>query len=363
MAESARDSSVLLVEDNSALADNLAEILEGAGYAVRSAGRCSEAREAARLGFDVALVDVRLPDGDGIQLAPELKALVPEAEVILLTGFATLESAIGAVRAGAWAYLVKPCAPPDLLIALAQAMRQVRLHRETRALSHRAQIAEKLAALGTMAAGLAHEIRNPLNAGQLQLQIAERRLRTIEAAPIAEVLECLGLVRAEMDRLNRIVEEILDFARPAALQLTPGDLSSTVTAVARFLAPDAASVGVELHVVGTEAPLPARYDEGRIKQVLINLVRNGVEAAGKGGEVSIHLRRAGAAIELSVEDTGPGVPEGVDPLVPFFTTKARGTGLGLSTAHRIVTEHGGTLYPTRRDGRTAFIAQLPAAGS
>jgi two-component system, NtrC family, sensor histidine kinase HydH len=359
MAEHTAGSTVLLVEDNPALSDNLAEILEGAGYAVRAAGGCAAAREAAHAGFDVALVDVRLPDGDGIRLAPELKALVPDAEVILLTGFATLESAIGAVRAGAWAYLVKPCAPPDLLIALKQAMRQVRLQREKHELSRRAQTSEKLAALGVMAAGLAHEIRNPLNAGQLQLQLAERRLRSLPAAPPADVVECLGLVRAEMDRLNHIVEEILDFARPAALRLERGDLAQTVSTVARFLEPDAAAAGVALRVVGAEAPLQADYDEGRIKQVLMNLVRNGVEAAGSGGEVAIRLSRQGAGVELVIEDTGPGVPDGVDPLVPFFTTKARGTGLGLSTAHRIVTEHGGTLFPTRRDGRTAFVAQLP----
>jgi len=352
---------VLLVEDSADLTENLVEILQGAGHPVQSASSCSEARDRARNGFDVALVDVRLPDGDGIGLAPELKALAPDAEVILLTGFAAVESAVAAVRAGVWAYLLKPVPPPDLLIAVDQAMSQVRLKKEKRVLSRRAQVAEKLAAVGTMAAGVAHEIRNPLNAAQLQLKLAERRV-SAPARDVSGALESIGLVRAELERLNGVVEEILAFARPSAMNLGPGDLSQTVGTVARFMAPDVASRGVTLHVAGAERPMPARFDEARIKQVVINLVRNAAEAAGEGGEVWLSLRRQGDVVELLVEDSGPGLDEDVDPFVPFFTTKEGGTGLGLPTAHRIVSEHGGTLYLTRRDARTAFVAQIPTAG-
>jgi signal transduction histidine kinase len=356
------EATVLLVEDNADLADNLTEILEGAGFDVRVASRCSEARAAVAAGFDVALVDVRLPDGDGIELARVLKSLAPEAEIILLTGFATLESAISAVRAGAWAYLVKPCVPADLLIVLGQAARQVRLRKEKHALARRAQLAEKLAALGTMAAGVAHEIRNPLNAAHLQLELAERRLRSPQGEDRASALESLGLARLEIQRLSRVVEEILAFARPGALLPAPGDIAETVETVTRFLAPDVASAGVTLHVEGTREALAARYDEARIKQMLMNLIRNAAEAAGPGGQVWVSAHRNGQVIELKVEDTGPGIPEDVDPFVPFFTTKERGTGLGLSIAHRIATEHGGTLSVTRSESRTALVAEIPLAG-
>ena len=136
----------------------------------------------------MALVDLRLPDGDGTALAPQLKALAPDGEVVLLTGFATLESAVAAVRAGACAYLVKPCATQELLVTVEQAMRQVRLHGEKRELARRAQMAEKLAAVGTMTAGLSHEIRNPLNAAALQLTVLERRIQ--QAAPARSRARC-----------------------------------------------------------------------------------------------------------------------------------------------------------------------------
>src|SRR5262245_51349921 len=96
--------TILCVDDNAAMVDNLCEILEDASFAVRRAASCAEALEQARLGFDVALVDLKLPDGDGTTLAGQLRERAPDSQVILLTGFATLESAVAAVRAGAWAY-------------------------------------------------------------------------------------------------------------------------------------------------------------------------------------------------------------------------------------------------------------------
>ncbi len=352
--------SVLVVEDNPDLADNLVEIVGSAGYAVGCARTCAEARSAGLDAFDVALVDVRLPDGDGIELAPILKAQAPEGEIILLTGFATLESAIGAVRAGAWAYLVKPCPPADLLIAVGQAMRQVALQKEKRELARRTLLAEKLAALGTMAAGLAHEIRNPLNAAQLHLGLAERRLRGGTPEGAVQSLESLAIVRSEMERLNALVEDVLAFARPSDLRLADGDLAKTVESILGFLAPDIEASGVVVHLSGVERALGARYDDARVRQVVMNLVRNAVEAAGVGGEVWISVDRHGSFVEVRVEDSGPGVPADVDPFVPFFTTKPRGTGLGLPTAHRILAEHGGTLSLDRNAPRTAFVALLPA---
>jgi signal transduction histidine kinase len=355
-------TSILLVEDNPDLSDNLTEILESTGYSVRAAKSCAEALASAADGFDVGLVDVRLPDGDGIELAPTLKTRTAHAEIILLTGFATLESAIAAVRAGAWAYLVKPCAPEDLLIAIQQATKHIALQKEKARLSERANAAEKLAALGTMAAGFAHEIRNPLNAANLQLKVAERRLRSADDSERESGIKGLALVQTELARLNQIVEDALSFARPSRVHAESRDIAQTVASVAQFLAPQAEAAGVRLHVDHSAGALTCRYDEDRIKQVLINLVRNAVEAAGPDGHAWILARRVDETIEIRVEDSGPGVPADVDPFVPYFTTRAKGTGLGLPLAHRIVTEHGGTLYLSRTSPRTAFVAELPVSG-
>ena len=231
---------ILVVDDNAPLVENLAEILEGAGYAVRSAGSCGQALTIAQEGFDVALVDLRLPDGDGTALAPQLKEASPDGEVVLLTGFATLESAVGAVRAGACAYLVKPCATQELLVTVEQAMRQVRLHGEKRALARRAQMAEKLAAVGTMTAGLSHEIRNPLNAAALQLSVLERRLQRLPPEAQPALIEPLALVKDEIRRLDHILEDFLQFARPAS-RGSPGSGSSSPSSRPRRRAPGSGS--------------------------------------------------------------------------------------------------------------------------
>src|SRR5262249_26257346 len=157
-------------------------------YAVRVAGSCAEAMERAREGVNVALVDVMLPDGDGVMFAARLRELAPDAQVIMLTGHATIESAVAAVRAGAWAYLMKPCAPPDLPGGVEQAGRKVEHLEERTELMRRARVAEKLAAIGTLTAGISHEIKNPLNAAALQLTLLERRVRRLppDAQPALE---------------------------------------------------------------------------------------------------------------------------------------------------------------------------------
>ncbi len=182
-------ATILIVDDNAAQVDNTREVLAGAGHEVLTAGSVKAARAIEPTRFDVALVDLRLPDGEGVALAGELRQRAPDALVILLTGFASVESAAAAVRAGAWDYLVKPVAPSDLLLNIEQALRQVRLLAERRELARRAQTAEKLAAVGTLTAGLSHEIRNPLNAAVLQLAVLERRIGRVAEPERAALLD------------------------------------------------------------------------------------------------------------------------------------------------------------------------------
>ncbi len=353
---SPRRPRVLLVDDNSPLVENLREILEEAGYAVHSAGSCAGALPLAAEGFDVALVDLKLPDGDGTALAPRLKELSPTGEVVLLTGFATLESAVAAVRAGACAYLVKPCATQELLVTVEQAMRQVRLHGEKQALAHKAQMAEKLAAVGTMTAGLSHEIRNPLNAALLQLTVLERRIQRLAADLHPPLLEPLVLVKDEIRRLDHILEDFLQFARPRVFVPRPVDLCQVVSRVLDLLSGEAERRAIRL--VRELAPNPGGTrvagEEERLRQVLVNLTINAMEATPEGGQVRVRclpeapdpaLGERGTSVVVAIEDSGPGVPAALRDRIfePFFTTKAKGSGLGLSIVHAIVSQHGGTI--------------------
>jgi len=359
-----RQARLLLVDDNTALLENLTDILGDEGYEVVTAGTAAAALDRARAGYDVALVDVRLPDSDGTALAERLRDLSPESAVVLLTGFATLETAIAAVRAGAFAYLVKPCSTPDLLLTVEQALRQVRLHEEKRELARRAQVAEKLAAVGTMTAGLSHEIRNPLNAAGLQLSVLERRIKRLPASEQDPLSEPLRLVRDEIGRLEHLLEDFLQFARPRELQLQRVDLAQLIEAVAGFLSGDAERRGISLEQRIAVPPPAAVADPDRLRQVAMNLALNALEATPKGGRVRIEADRDGADVFFAVQDSGPGIEPSARARLfePFFTTKPSGSGLGLAIVHAIVTQHGGTIHITESAlGGARFAVLLPRA--
>jgi signal transduction histidine kinase len=223
---------------------------------------------------------------------------------------------------------------------------------------------QRMAAVGTLTAGLSHEIRNPLNAAMLQLAVLERRVRRLPAAEQGGVLEPLVLVRDEIRRLDHLLEDLLQYARPRELQRKPVDVASLVERVAQLLTSDADARGVSL-VRAVEPGLTASGDEGRLREVVINLVLNALDASERGGEIRVLARKLGPTeLELSVEDDGAGIdPDQREKIFePFYTTKAQGTGLGLAIVHSIVTQHRGSLrLESSARGGTAFLIRLPAA--
>ena len=229
---------------------------------------------------------------------------------------------------------------------------------EEHELSSRTRRAERLASLGTMAAGLAHEIRNPLNAAHLQLTLLQRRLSRPAGADVEGARSAAALVSSEMQRLAMLVQEFLQFARPQPLRLAANDLRSTAEEIVALIGPEAQAAGVDLALPAGPRAV-AQFDDERMKQVLLNLVRNAVEATGRGGTVQISVSPAGGSAYITVEDDGPGFPADAPIFEPFFTTKTAGTGLGLSIVHRIVNDHGGKITVSSRPGHTIFTVLLP----
>ncbi len=355
--------TVLCVDDNRAFIDNLNEVLDEAGYRVLLASTCTEALRVGRGGFDIAIVDLRLPDGGGIELGGRLRELVPDAQVILLTAFASVKTAAAAVRAGAWAYLVKPCATADLLRAIDQAARQVRVLGEKRELQRRTHVAEKLAAIGTLAAGLSHEIKNPLNAATLQLLVVDSRLRRFPEEVQAALRDPLQLVEAEIVRLNHLLEDFLAFARPRELDAVPVDLATLLGRVADLLSEEAQQASVLLERDWSSAQMVLGEEE-RLLQVILNLVRNAIQAMPSGGVVRIGANLTTSEVCLVVEDSGAGIPEPLRERVfePFFTTKTTGAGLGLPLVYSIIEQHRGSIAIEQSTlGGARFVVHLPRA--
>ncbi len=216
--------------------------------------------------------------------------------------------------------------------------------------------AEKLAALGQVTAGIAHEIRNPLTAMKMTLQIL------LEAEPAGDRRESLSVVLKETERLQLTVDGLLAYAKPPELSLAPGDLNDVVRGALGVLEAQMKHVGVSLESRLGDLPRVA-LDAPRMHQVVVNLLLNAVQAAGAGGRVTVATESTGGEVRLSVTDSGPGIPEEARPRVfePFYSTKTGGIGLGLAVSKRLVDDHGGRLTFDGTPGRTTFIIALGVA--
>jgi signal transduction histidine kinase len=231
---------------------------------------------------------------------------------------------------------------------------------------------DRLAALGEMAAGLAHEIRNPLGAIKASAQFLEEP----DPGGTGQVdgqREFLNIIVEEVDRLNRVVGSFLDYARPSGGHPAPTDVNATVRRTMQLLGPECQSAKVAWTVELSHAPPPVRIDVEQLRQVLINLVRNAVQAMESGGELTLQTierhdhdmyGQLQKWIEIRVIDTGPGISPKVQGtlFVPFVTTKDRGTGLGLAISQRIVSAAGGRIDVRSHAGvGTTFVVRLPSA--
>jgi two-component system, NtrC family, sensor histidine kinase HydH len=220
--------------------------------------------------------------------------------------------------------------------------------------------ADRVTAIRTLSAGLAHEVRNPLNSAKLQLELLDRRLRRDHEDP--KLLEPIELVHQEIARLSRLLDEFLAFARPSPLILGDHDLVAIVREVVDAERPIAKARGAVLELeLGGRRSLTARVDEHQLRQIIRNLVHNAIEAVRSGGRVTVKLEVDDRHIQLIVEDNGAGIPEAVQRRLyePFFSTKESGIGLGLSIVHSAVTLHGGTIALASSPGGTRFHVALP----
>ena len=228
------------------------------------------------------------------------------------------------------------------------------------ALAARVRQSEKLAAVGTLAAGLAHEIRNPLNGAQLHVTFLERALR--KSAAGEDTLEAIAVVREEIKRLGALVTEFLDFARPKPLDLQPTSVRALCEHILPLAAPPASAGKIVVQCQHPSTDFLVEMDAAKMEQVLLNLVRNAVEALEPRGlgTVTVRARRKPRFAVIEVEDDGPGLVSPDAPIFdPFFSTKPSGTGLGLAIVHRIVTDHEGTIEVDSHPGHTIFRISLP----
>ncbi|MFQ5894223.1 MAG: ATP-binding protein [Nitrospinota bacterium] len=233
---------------------------------------------------------------------------------------------------------------------------------ERRALERQLVEGERLALLGKMGAQVAHEVRNPLSAINLNVELLEDELRGYRGVDTTEAWGHLRPIRAEVEQLSRVVDDYIRFARLPTPERVPTQLNALAEEVLQLVEEEAARQGVGL-VQELEPRLPeCEVDALQFRQALLNLIRNAFEAMPAGGRLTVRTRLAGDRVSVEVEDTGRGIPPDVQEqlFTPFFTTKPQGTGLGLFYTLQIVREHGGAIHFASQEGQgTTFHIQLP----
>ena len=362
-----RDCSVLIVDDDDDTCENLRQILELDGYLVTIANSASFARDARPWSdFFAVILDCRLPDGSADELLPEIKAESPDTAVIIITGFADIEGSIKAVRNRAEDFFLKPLDVDILRDSLAQIMR-------ARLAEKRAADAERLALIGQMMAGIAHESRNAIQ--RIQNGVDILRLDISDSELVSEIAK---IENANTD-LKSMLEDIRDFAAPIVLHRKTIELSLVWRQAWDNLLCVGNCENAKLDEKLNGCDVRVAVDAFRFQQAFRNIFENAF-AACAACEIDPIIQidcsvielpqralatlgnNAGAALRIAIRDNGPGFENAhaAKILEPFFTTKQKGTGLGMSIVKRTIEAHGGSVTVGNRQFRGAeVVVTLP----
>lgn len=226
---------------------------------------------------------------------------------------------------------------------------------------------EYLASMTTMAASVAHEIKNPLAGMKIYLDLMQRKLQKKGSVTLEESKQYLDILYEEIDRLNSIVVDYLFAVRPMHVVLRENDLEPTIDEVIAFVKPELSQSHVDIQKDFSSSVTRVAYDAKMVKNVLLNLIRNAMAAMPGGGTITLRLRLDGNNVALDVSDTGVGIPaENLSKIFePYFTTKGeKGTGLGLTIVYKIMREHHGDVTVSSQVGvGTTFTLLFPVPAS
>lgn len=224
------------------------------------------------------------------------------------------------------------------------------------------EMSRRLSASGRVTRGVAHEVKNPINAIVLHLQLLQNKLASQEP----DTRRHMDIIDSEIRRLDRVVQTLVDFTRPRDLHLEETDFRRLLEDVAQLAAPDAEQHGVRIDLHMPELRLPVRVDTDLMKQAILNVVINGVQAMTGGGVLSISARRENGTVVAEVQDQGSGIPKEMHDKVfeLYFTTKKEGSGIGLAQTYQILQWHYGTVdFESAEMSGTIFRFQIPVIGA
>ncbi|MFV0359394.1 sensor histidine kinase [Tropicimonas sp.] len=361
--ETAPRRQLLIVDDDVdfTVSTSRALALEGVDCAIVH-GRAEALAMAATCECEVVLLDIRLGDGDGTELARELRVRRPEMVLIIMTAYATVDSAVAALKAGAYDYLRKPFFLDELLQVLERCYLMTDLRREKLQAQTQLALLRQIEAASQLATGLSHDFRNMLAVIQANLAVIADRMPADD-----RLRPYLGDAREAAATASDLVSNLMEFARSRGPNIEAIDLRRPVAAATTMLRRTlCADMTLQLDLPETAVLAPA--DFGQIETAVVNLLINARDATGGRGQVTIRLEVVGLGglyARLSVSDNGPGFSaQGLQrALEPMFSTKSDGTGLGLSVIQHMALQLGGQFRIENAAGSGArAVLDLPCLG-
>ena len=366
---------LLLVDDEDGFRQTIAKRLAKRGLVPDQAADGNECLSILeKKSMDVVVLDVKMPGMSGIEVLRNITDKYPKTEVILLTGHATASDGVEGIKSGAFDYLMKPIELEHLFNKICQAYEKIqRLDAEQKEAQYRKQmeqqmiVTERLASLGTLSAGVAHEINNPLaiireSAGWMRQLFARDELKNIPRHE--DFAKALDKVEKSVERASRITHQLLGFVGKSESAVVEVNLTELAEEALQLITHEVQNRDIQI-VRQMEPSLdPIWSDAYQIRQVLLNLLTNAIHAVNSEGTITIAVEDIGDSQAVTVSDTGHGIArENLDKIFePFFSTKppGQGTGLGLFVSRGIIEKLGGTLEVASKIGQgTRFSIRLP----
>jgi len=383
--------TILVIDDEKSVLDLVAIILASRGYNIAKAGNAVDGLKlVAELSPELVLMDYMMPGVDGLTALRQMRSEFPDTYVIMFTGKGSEEIAVSLMKAGASDYILKPFNNQNLVerIESVLKMRGVEL-RNRELLAEREKLLEeikgwnselerriqkesenlykahaevvqsqKLATLGYLAAGMAHEIRNPLNTISLFVQLLR------EGMTDPDKLEYVSMILKEVDRVDDTLRKLLDTAKRPMYELSEVSIEQIIRTTLESFRPQTSVHRIEVAFSSSGSPPLIKADSSELQQIFTNLFLNAIHEMPDGGRLGVDLHHDEKEVTVLVSDTGKGIPrENMASIFdPFFSTKSQGTGMGLSVVLRIVKNYKGRIevLETGNNG-TVFLVSLPIA--
>ena len=370
------NGNILIVDDELGVRESLRMILKD-NYNLFIQSEGEEALKSVRKNrIDMALLDIKMPEMSGIKLLKKIKEIDPDIQVVIVTGYATLDTAVESMRLGAFDYIYKPFDKDKVEKLVREGTeRRVQRIREKEKLKETQQEliqSEKLAALGRFASGVAHEVKNPLGVILGGMEFLEKKLSKGRRKPDKDIETAIEKIKSSVLKADSIIQGLLRFARPSELRIESVKVDDLVNETLSLLKYRAPLRNIEIRTGFSKEAIHVRVDRNQMEQVFFNLLINAVEAMPKGGQITINTCKSAlsefspekTACAIEITDTGVGIPEENLSRIfePFFTTrrKKKGTGLGLSITKVIVNNHKGDLTIKSKVGKgTKAVVKLP----